>query len=247
METNNATPLYKNGDEELGDEYYIWGAEHIPEHLVKYWYQRYNLFSKYDEGIMLDEESWFSVTPEKVAEYQAQRLACDTIIDGFCGAGGNAIQFAKTCKKVIAIDIDPTKLRCARNNARIYGVEDKIEFVLGDVLEVLKGRTADTIFLSPPWGGPEYLQADAYDIHTMLPIDATTLFETARAVTPNVCMFMPRNVISQQLADLAGPGGVCEVEEEFLNGRSKAIVAYYGGLVGDGVAEEEEEVEVEEE
>jgi 23S rRNA G2445 N2-methylase RlmL len=33
---------------------------------------------------------------------------------------------------VIAIDIDETKLYCAKNNASIYGVEDKIEFILGD-------------------------------------------------------------------------------------------------------------------
>ena len=44
-------------------------------------------------------ESWFSVTPEKIAEHIAQRCKCDTIIDAFCGAGGNAIQFAFTCEK----------------------------------------------------------------------------------------------------------------------------------------------------
>lgn len=35
---------------------------------------------------------------------------------------------------VIAIDIDPIKLHCARHNARIYGVEDRIEFILGDYM-----------------------------------------------------------------------------------------------------------------
>lgn len=37
---------------------------------------------------------------------------------------------------VIAIDIDPVKLHCAKNNARIYGVEHKIEFILGDFFEL---------------------------------------------------------------------------------------------------------------
>lgn len=44
-------------------------------------------------------ESWFSVTPEKIAEHIAERCKCDTIIDAFCGAGGNAIQFAFTCER----------------------------------------------------------------------------------------------------------------------------------------------------
>ena len=53
------------------------------------------------------------------------------MIDPFCGVGGSAIQFAQTCNKVIAIDIDPTKIHAARQNAKVYGVENKIEFIIG--------------------------------------------------------------------------------------------------------------------
>lgn len=42
-------------------------------------------------------ESWFSVTPEEIAKHVAERCRCDVIIDAFCGAGGNTIQFAFTC------------------------------------------------------------------------------------------------------------------------------------------------------
>ena len=41
-------------------------------------------------------------------------------MDGFCGVGGNAIQFAFTCERVIAIDIDPQKIAMARHNAGLY-------------------------------------------------------------------------------------------------------------------------------
>ena len=44
-------------------------------------------------------EGWFSVTPEKIAEHIAERCRCDTIIDAFCGVGGNTIQFAFTCER----------------------------------------------------------------------------------------------------------------------------------------------------
>lgn len=87
-----------------------------------------------DEGIVLDEESWFSVTPEKIAIHQAERCTCNLIVDAFCGAGGNAIQFAFTCERVIAIDIDPNKIKLAKHNAEIYGVKDRIEFIIGDFL-----------------------------------------------------------------------------------------------------------------
>jgi hypothetical protein len=40
----------------------------------KFWLQRYYYFSKFDKGIMMDNESWYSVTPEEIAgEYEVER------------------------------------------------------------------------------------------------------------------------------------------------------------------------------
>lgn len=33
----------------------------------RYWQQRYNIWSKYDEGILMTDDAWFGVTPEPVA------------------------------------------------------------------------------------------------------------------------------------------------------------------------------------
>lgn len=54
---------------------------------------------RFDEGIKLDRESWFSVTPENVAWHIANKCIYEVVVDAFCGAGGNTIQFARTCKK----------------------------------------------------------------------------------------------------------------------------------------------------
>ena len=103
------------------------------EHDVrKYWSQRFRYFSRFDDGIKTDAQGLFSVTPEAIAHYVANSCSCDVIVDGFCGIGGNAIRFATTCKRVIAIDIDPTKIEYAKHNARVYDVHDKIEFIVGD-------------------------------------------------------------------------------------------------------------------
>ena len=37
----------------------------------KYWAQRRRLFKKFDEGVRLDAEGWYSVTPEVVADHVA--------------------------------------------------------------------------------------------------------------------------------------------------------------------------------
>lgn len=35
----------------------------------RYWDQRYSIWSLYDEGIVMTDDSWFGVTPESVAKY----------------------------------------------------------------------------------------------------------------------------------------------------------------------------------
>lgn len=203
--------------------------------LAKYWAQRYRLFSRFDEGIKLDHEGWFSVTPEKIAKHIAVRVQesfhCDVIIDAFCGVGGNSIQFALAGKKVIAIDIDPVRIALAQNNAEVYGVAGQIEFIQGDFMLLASGLKADVVFLSPPWGGPDYLSAEVFNIKTMVSPDGFEIFRLSKMITENVIYFLPRNADFDQIASLAGPGGKVEVEQNFLNNKLKTVTAYFGSLI----------------
>ena len=70
------------------------------------------------------------------------------------GVGGNTIQFALAGCFVIAIDIDPGRLAMAKNNAAVYGVEHKIQFILGDFFDIIP-----TLRVCPPqnaWSRPEH-------------------------------------------------------------------------------------------
>ena len=86
----------------------------------KYSDQRYRYFMNYGLGIKLDEEAWFSVTPEAISEHQARRClvlfpVCQNgrclVLDAFCGIGGNSISFARSGYLVVACDLDRTKVR----------------------------------------------------------------------------------------------------------------------------------------
>uniref|UniRef100_H3AHM5 Trimethylguanosine synthase n=1 Tax=Latimeria chalumnae TaxID=7897 RepID=H3AHM5_LATCH len=206
----------------------------VPE-LVKYWAQRYRLFSRFDEGIKLDEEGWFSVTPEKIAQHTADRVQqcfhCDLIVDAFCGVGGNSIQFALAGKRVIAVDIDPVKIELAQNNAEVYGVADQIEFICGDFMVLASDLKADVVFLSPPWGGPDYVNAEIFDIRTMMCLDGYPFKKLSQKITNNIVYFLPRNADIDQVASLAGPGGQAEIEQNFLNNKLKTITVYFGDLI----------------
>ena len=152
-------------------------------------------------------------------------------MDGFCGVGGNAIQFAFSCERVIAIDIDPHKIEQARHNAAVYGVQDRIEFIVGDFFTVLPRLKPDVVFLSPPWGGPEYLGQEVFDLKECGGcVDGYRVFQTAKLVTDNIAYFVPRNTNVNQLSSLGGRGERVEVEQNILTRKFKTLTAYYGDL-----------------
>ncbi|KAJ3318896.1 Trimethylguanosine synthase [Boothiomyces sp. JEL0866] len=197
-----------------------WSLERLPKNMHKYFHQRYSLFSLFDH-IKIDMEGWFSVTPEQIAIHLANRLKGGTVIDAFCGVGGNTIQFSKVCSKVIAIDNNKTRLECAKHNARVYGCTN-IEFILGDYMQL--DLQADKVFLSPPWGGISYNQSD-FSIDQM-PIKGTEIFKRTKKITDNICFFLPRNIQKPELMfeDV-------EFEETFLDGKLKSYSVYYGNLI----------------
>ncbi|ODO06939.1 hypothetical protein I350_04300 [Cryptococcus amylolentus CBS 6273] len=225
--------------------------QEVPYELRKYYHQRGFLFPDYDRlPLLMDQTGWFSVTPQPIAAHVAQRCQCDVIVDAFCGVGGNAIEFAKTCERVIAIDNDLTRLRLARHNALHHGVADRIEFILGDYMEWARSLSAresdaiDVVFLSPPWGGIDYRSGpnSSYPLSALLPIHGRELFHLTSRLTPNIAYYLPRNTDLQELADLARevtlPGlgkekEYVEAEEETVRGKVKALTFYFGGLISD--------------
>ena len=89
----------------------------------------------------------------------------------------------------------------------IYGVEDRIEFIVGDYFEIIQTLRPDVVFLSPPWGGPEYLDQETFDLANMSGLDGIKIFNDAAKLTKNIAYFVPRNTDGAALAKLAGEGG----------------------------------------
>lgn len=99
---------------------------------------------------------------------------------------------------VIAIDIDPEKINLARHNAEVYGVADRIEFIVGDFFLLAPFLKADVVFLSPPWGGPQYLRAPVFNLECM-ELDGFNIYRAARSISQNIGYFLPRNTNSDQV------------------------------------------------
>ena len=211
----------------------------MPEQLSipdkRLWLNRYYYFENFDDGIQMDFESWYSVTPEQLAKYIAGLTKGKVVVDGFCGPGGNVIQFSKTCKKVIAIDIDEDKINICKNNCAIYNCSDNIEFVKSDFLKV-EGVKADYVFLSPPWGGMEYKEDSEYDIEKMMTPDINEIVAKCSTIANNLIFFLPRTTkINQIFKILETHYGLNEtfLDVQILNSANKikAVMIIFGKKV----------------
>nr|XP_027197125.1 trimethylguanosine synthase-like [Dermatophagoides pteronyssinus] len=227
-----------------------------------YWRQRFILFSRFNQGIRLDKESWYSVTPESIAKHIAERLqntlskrypdrsmAGFIVMDPFCGAGGNIIQFAlqPLIRKVYAIDIDPEKIAMAKHNARIYECDKKIEFICGDFFQFTKHNRfpdiIDACFYSPPWGGPDYIKLKKFSLNHMIPNGFDICRHTSKYLTQNIIMLLPRNfdeIELQKVSDLVynvdpnqptQQARVVELERNMIFNKVKTITAYFGDTI----------------
>lgn len=214
----------------------------------KYWDQRYRLLSRYDEGIQLDAESWFSITPEIIAKHIAQRCleqfkknnkTINTVLDCFSGCGGNTIPLADICNIVIAVDIDPKKILKLVHNSQIYNASEHIYPICEDVYNVLKSFQADQnlqnkvdiIILSPPWGGVDYSK-QKFNIKDFPSGNGVELIEKALAICSNVVCIFPRNCVNKQMKDLSKKfNTTCYLEEIQLYGKSKMKIIYFGEIL----------------
>ncbi|SCU82612.1 LADA_0C06766g1_1 [Lachancea dasiensis] len=212
--------------------------------IYKYWKNRLRLFSKMEcRDLYMTHELWFSVTPEVVAKFAARFIkSClpdaEVMLDVYCGGGGNTIQFAQYFSKVYGVDNSLEHLYCTYRNAQAYNVEDRIWLKLGDWPTLSRKKRfnklkIDCVFSSPPWGGPQYLKSELYDLEAaLLPQGLRETLQGLFQVSGNVVLFLPRNSdlgqISRVTRELLGEQARCKVLYVKENGFLKGILCFWG-------------------
>ena len=209
--------------------------------------RRTSLFSKWsmieNEGIEIDNEMFYSITPEEIAEkiaiYCRNKVDYTILIDGFCGVAGNLIQFAIQNQNafIIGIDLCAERIDSARRIAKIYGVECQCDFICGDFLKVAPSLHVkpDIVFLSPPWNGPNYKKKDRF-LLSDLPIDGNAIFDVSRQLTENVAFYLPRNQCTDDLDALNAEYSM-DFNNTLLFGQTLNV--YFGDLVEEYFSSEE--------
>lgn len=72
-------------------------------------------------------------------------------LDMGTGSGAAAIHLAKRGFVVDAVDINPSAVRCARANAIMHGVDERLTVHHGDLFNPVQGRRYDIIVFNPPY------------------------------------------------------------------------------------------------
>ena len=183
---------------------------------------------KFSKQIKGDSDAIYMSCPEIAAKHIASQL------HGFCSAaelccavGVLSIQLAKVMGRVCAVDIDSKRIEDARQNAKLYGTEEKIDFIHGDALdaELLKTIDAEVVVLDPDWSGlASEKSAHVSSIDFTQP-SLRKLFALAKKhITGNIVVRIPKIFDHGTLAPL----GPCHIEDIIIDGVQEFRVAYFG-------------------
>ncbi len=166
------------------------------------------------------EEDIRWATPEVVAAYRAERLKCKVIADIGCGIGFQSFAFAKTCKKVYAVEIDKDKIALAKKNAGSLGIKN-IEFIHGDALseKVLKKLGDVEMVFCDPERLPEESKRSVGTIKPSIP----ELLKKYGSITENMAIEFP-----PQITDIPFD---CEKEYVSVDGALNRLNLYFGKLM----------------
>jgi len=74
-----------------------------------------------------------------------------TVLDMGTGSGVGAVFAARWARRVVAVDINPAAVRCARINALLHQLDDRVEVRQGNLFEPACGEQFDVVLFNPPF------------------------------------------------------------------------------------------------
>jgi len=156
-------------------------------------------------------------TNELAANWRAKRLACDVLVEVGSGIGIQTFAFAKTCGKVIAIEIDPRKVSYAKATAEKQNITN-VEFICGDGIEELKKiEKADVVFMDPERAPSEEVR----DLATIKP-NVNEIIKQAQRLTNKIAIELPPQLFTINLD--------CEKEYLSIDQKLNRLTVYLGDL-----------------
>ena len=94
----------------------------------------------------------FRSTPVALAALAGEPIQPDhRVLDIGTGSGVLAVSAAQRSRRVVAVDVNPEAVRCARINATLNTVDDRIDVRPGDLFEAVADERFSLIVCNPPF------------------------------------------------------------------------------------------------
>ncbi len=169
-------------------------------------------------------------TGKAVAEYRTWKIRAQLgsvrkALDACAGIGGDTIAMALRWP-VVAVEIDPEMIEIFRHNIKVYGLQDKVEVVQGDITELVndeefKSRLGelDVIFFDPSRRGE-----GGRTVKTEEYIPPLSFIDELLKLCPNLCVkISPGTDLDRIRYD-------CDIEVISNRGEAKEVVLWFGKL-----------------
>lgn len=150
----------------------------------------------FDHGILLDEESWYSVIPESISLYLAERfqsVGVKSVFEPFSGVGGIAVHFCQNFSPYWVNDIDPNKITMLKNNVKVYGKNLGAMKILNKDFFQVQPQKFDMVLVCPPWGGIDITAYAYQDLDEIMFPKLSDILLHCKKFSKNICLQMPKN------------------------------------------------------
>ena len=175
-----------------------------------------------DRRVLIPRPETEQLVEMVLADPELRKTASPRLADAGTGSGCIAIALAaaQPAARLVATDLSQDALDLARDNARRIGVEARIEFRRGDLLDGMEAGSLDAVVSNPP-----YVAAEEW--HRLEP--EVRLFEPRQALDGGVDgLDVVRRLVAQALGALRAGGRLfVEIGDE-QGGAAKALTEAAG-------------------
>ena len=192
--------------------------------------------AKFGDDYIADEHTFRMGIDRRFTAPISERFRGRTVLETCTGAGFTTIALARAARHVITVEIDPAHQAQARQNLKKAGLQERVTFVLGDVLDarIWNGLPpVDAAFLDPDWAitGPGHVHHFVQST-TRPPADA--LLQRTFGATRNVALVLPPQLDLHEIEGLPAH----ERQNLYLGESLELYCLYFGDLAGSpGVTE----------
>ena len=182
--------------------------------------------NKFSKEIYGDTDGIYMSCPEVISEHLAKKLAkYKTGVELCCALGMTVIQLAKKLEYVYGIDMDKERIVSAKKNAQLYGVQNKTEFIQGNVLDenLLKNIQAEVAILDPDWSAGDNKKEHVAELEMTQPSMKDMFFKAKKNITHNLVLRIPNTFTFETLSIL----GKCEIENIIWDNRVRFKYAFF--------------------